>query len=272
MDVSLWNGRLLLLSLLGLLGLLSLSGCGNRFDLSTERGIRARIDEANFHLSQGECALGLEAINHVYYSSYVTEEVRLVKASAHACVATFNLFNMVSNLSSASDYFVGMAKSMTNSAGDGASSSMYTAVDVLTQNGSLTNASARSQTVNNYMVFLQMGVVGSILRNYGSPATDGKQTVDLVYSAVANPAGEMSNLDACALAASIAIFYDSVSYSSITDSSVLSFKTSINNICVAAGLASCNSINKDRTACDGTNADSVVAAAVVTQVNSAWGN
>lgn len=268
MDVSLWNIRFVLSVFIGAL---LFSACGNRYDLGTERGRRSRIDDANFHLSKGACTAAIEAIDPLYNSPHVNDEIRLIKASAHACAGTFNFLTLVSNLSGATNYFSVLAKSLSNNPGDGARSAFYFAVDVLTRNGSYINASTRSKSVNNYMVFLQLGLVGSILRNYGNPNSVGGQQQALVYeTAGANPAGEMTNEDACALAAAFSMLSDSFDNSSLADGDSASAVNSINSVCVAAGLPSCSSINKNRSACDGTNADSVTAAAVVSGVNTSW--
>lgn len=272
MDVTPWNFRFITALLFGLIGLLSLSACGNRFDLSTERGRQSRIDEANFYLSYGNCAGAIEAINHVYNSVHATEEVRLIKASAHACAGTFNLLTLLSSLDGATDYYAAVAKALKNSSTDGAVGAMFTASDVLTENGSKMNASARSISVNNYMVFIQLGIVGTILRKYGAPTSTGAQTTDLVYTTGGNPAGEMDNADACALGAALSTFSDSITNSSISDGATLSFNTRLNSLCVAAGLASCSVVSKDRGACDGTNAASVAAENIVAELNTSWGN
>lgn len=269
MDVSPLGYRAIL-SVIGI-GILIISGCGNRFDLSTERGRQARIDEANYHLSKGNCGAAWEAIEPAYQSPDVNDEIRIVRASAQACYGTFNLLTFVANIASASNYLSAIAKSLTNSAGDGARSSFYGAMDTLTRNGTLMSASARSTSVNTYMVFIQMGVVGSILRNYGSPAADGAQGAALVYDGNGgSPAGEMANEDACALSASLAIISDSYPYSSLNDGDTAAFVNSVNSLCTAAGLASCGALNKARSACDGSNADSQRAQQVVNGVNAAW--
>jgi hypothetical protein len=268
MDVSPFGSRAIL-SAIGI-GILIISGCGNRYDLSTERGRQARIDDANYHLSQGNCGAALEAIEPAFQSPGVDDEIRIVRASALACSGTFNLLNLVANIAGTSNFLSAIAKSMRNSAGDGARSSMYGAMDTLTRNGSLANASARSTPVNTYMVFVQMGVVGSILRNYGSPTADGAKGTNLIYDASGSPAGEMSNEDACALSSSLAIIADSYLYSSLRDGDTAAFANSVNTLCAAAGLASCNDLNKARSACDGTNADSQRAQQVVNGVNAAW--
>lgn len=250
------------------------AGCGNRYDLSTERGRQARLDDANFHLSKGHCSEAHLAIDPLYSSPHVDDIVRLVKASAYACDGSFNLLTVVSNLSGASNYFSALAKSLSNSSGDGARSAFYAASDVLTRGGSVLAASQRSAPVNTYMVFLQMGTVGAILRNYGSPATDGAQGAAISYLANgADGAGEMTTLDACALTAALATLSDSIRYSSLTDGDSAAVANSINASCVAAGVAGgCADLNKNRTACTGAGADanSVAAAAVVGEIDSAW--
>jgi hypothetical protein len=248
------------------------TSCGNRFDLATERGRQARIDDANYHLSYGQCAAAHEAIDPLYASEQVNDEIRLVKAAAYACQGTFNFLTVVGNIAGVSDYFAALAKSLGNTENDAARSAMYSAIDVLTINGTYLSASNRSQSINDYMVFLQMGVIGTILRNYGKPASSGAQGQALVYDgAGGSPANEMSDIDACALAAAFSHFFDSYRNSSLNDSDTRSFASRIDAMCVAAGAASCAAISKDRTSCNGgNNANSVIADAVVDGVDTAW--
>jgi hypothetical protein len=248
------------------------TSCGNRFDLSTERGRQARIDDANYHLSYGQCAAAHEAIDPLYASDQVNDEVRLVKAAAYACQGTFNFLTVVGNIAGVSDFFAALAKSLTNTANDSARASMYSAVDVLTVNGTYLNASNRSKPVNDYMVFLQMGVIGTILRNYGNPSSSGSQGQALVYDGSGgSPANEMSDIDACALAAAFSHFSDSYRNSSLNDSDTSSFSSRIDAICVTAGAANCSAISRDRTSCNGgNNANSVIADAVVDGVDLSW--
>lgn len=269
MDVSLSGTRVFF----GLLALLSLNfiSCGNRYDLSTERGRRSRIDDANFHLSKGQCGAAAEAIDPLYDSIYVTDEVRIIKASAFACFARYKMLNFVSNFAGATDFFQAMVKSLDSTTGDNARSSLYSAVDVLTVNGTVMNGTARSRAVNSFMVFLQFGVISSILRNYGSPTTDGAQGAVLVYeTAGLNPVGEMTNPDACALAAAFSFISDSYDNSELNDTTTRGAVDGMNAVCVAAGSPSCASINRVRSACDGTNAESAKAVQVVTSVNTTW--
>lgn len=268
MDVSLSRPRFLF----GLLAVLSLtfSSCGNRYDLSTERGRRARIDDANFHLSRGECSAAAEAINPLYGSVHETDEIRIVKASTFACFARFNMLTMISNLSSESNYFKAAVKSLDNTQGDSVRYNMYKAVDVLTRSGTVMGGGDRTRAENGYMVFLSVGVIGAVLRNYGAPASDGSRTVNLKYDVGSNDPDEMSNEDACALAAAYSFISDSYGNSDLNDDKSSSLVSSLNSACTGMGLGSCSEINRDRSACDGTNQASVRAEAIVGGVNSGW--
>src|SRR5206468_2837772 len=148
-------------------------------------------------------------------------------------------------------YFVAMAKSLDNVAGDGARTFMYNAVDVLTQNGSAMSAGSRTATENTYMVFLQFGVISAILRNYGAPDASGNQHAALSY-----PGTVSSNADGCALAAAFSHISDSFSGSDLNDDDTKAFVNNINAVCTGLGGSSCSSINKDRSVCDGLNAAS----------------
>lgn len=269
MDVYLSGLRILFLSL----ALLSsgLVSCGNRYDLSTERGRRSRIDDANFHLSRGQCEAADEAINPLYASAYVDDEVRIVKASATACYARFNVLTLLSSISGSSNYFQALAKALDNTAGDKARTYLYAASDVLTQTTAALDASNRSRSVNGYMVLLQFGVISAIIRTYGTPDTSGAQGPDLVYEVLgANPPAEMSDLDACALASAFSHISNSFPSSDFSDSDTGSLVDAIDSICVAGGIGSCSTISRDRTSCTGANANSVTAAGVVSGVNAAW--
>jgi hypothetical protein len=260
MDVSL---RIRAVSLLSILSLFFLVSCGNRFDLSKERGRQASIDDANFHLSHGDCAAAMAVIEPLYVSAYVDDEVRILKASAYGCFAGFNLLTMASNLAGASNYFKAMAKSLSNVAGDSTRSYLYQAIDVLTSAGTAMNANQRSASVNTYMVFIQMATVSALLRNYGSPAADGTQGAAIGYL---NAPNNMSNIDGCAMASALAFMTDSYTSSTLADSDSAAAAAAF----TAACGGNCSLVNKDRSACDGANAQSIAAGAIVSAIDASW--
>lgn len=253
--------------------LISGTSCGDRFAVDTERGRQAAVDEANFQLSHGNCAAAQAAIDPVYNSPYVNEDIVLIKAAAHACAGGFNLIQIADKLSEIANVYGAMALSMPNALGDGRITAMYTAMDVLTANGTLINATQRSQKRNNYMVFIQMGIMGAIMKAYGDAnPTSGSQISNMLYS---NPraGGDMANIDACALTAAVSVLVDSFSYSSLSgDPQVVSAKNSLNATCALAGFPTCDLLNKDRSACTGAggNAPSIAAVALVGGINGAW--
>jgi len=270
MDVSL-SGRRVLISLLALLALPSLVSCGNRYDLSTERGRRARIDDANFFLSSGQCGSAAEAIDPLYNSIYVNDEVRIIKAATFACVARFSTLTFISNLSSEPNQFKAVTKSLDSTPGDGARSAMYSAVDILTQGGVAMTGASRSARENTFMVFVQFGVISSIFRNYGAPAADGSKGTDLVYDVpVVTPLTQMADVDACALAAAYSFITDSYDFSDLNDSTSQGAVDTMNGVCTGVGLPSCNQINRVRSLCDGANAESSAASLLVGGVNTNW--
>jgi hypothetical protein len=192
-----------------------------------------------------------------------------LKASAHACKAGLNVLTLASNIAGTSNIFSALAKTFSSSSG---LSSIYEASDVLSFNTERLNAGQRDRDTNTYMIFVQMAVIGNIQRKYGNPSAEGAQGTNLIY--VANgvvDAGEMSNTDACALASALVIIQDSFSNSNLTDSDTAIMKSSVDAICGAGGVT-CTDITKDRSSCTGAaaNPPSVAAAAIVTQVNTAW--
>jgi hypothetical protein len=263
MDVSL-SGRRFLFAAIALLSL-GLGSCGNRYDLSTNAGQQARIDDANAYLSKGDCADAVNSIGPLYNSQYMNDQVKIIYASAQACYAKFNLLTFASNLASASNMFNGLAISLTSSANDGSVQDMYNAVDVLTQSGSAINAYQRTTADNDYMVFIQLGVIAAIERNYGNPDGSGNKQTNLVY-----PAGNVSQTDACALAAAFSFISDSYAYSDYSDGTTKSAVSSINSVCTGFGLTSCAQLNRDRTKCASIPAFDTQAGDVVTGVNTAW--
>lgn len=269
MDVSL-SGRRISKFLIPLLGF-TLISCGNRYDLANESGRRARMEDASYHLSKMECAEAQASIEPLYYSTYVNDEIRILMASSIACYARFNLLNFITALSNTSGIFQSLAKTLSNTAGDGTPSILYRAADVLTQSGTVLNAYQRGTSVNSFMVYLQFGVIAALQRNYGSPAADGSQGADLLYeTAGANPPGEMSDEDGCALSAAFSHISDSYTNSELSQGSGLSIISSLDSLCTVAGVTSCSQLSRSRSSCDGTNAASVKAASMVTGVNDSW--
>lgn len=249
--------------------LLPLLSCGNRFDINTERGRQAAIDEANLQLSNGNCTAALTAIEPLYRSPNVNDEVRVTRASVEACFAGFNMISLLVNLIDKPNQYQALAKSLDNTLGDGKIAYLYNATDILTQNGGVIDAINRSKSVNNFLFFLQLATIGAIQNAYGNPDAEGVQGNAIDYLPAA--AGTLSNLDACALAAAHSHATDSFGGSDLSSNTqAVAAINTLNARCMTVGFASCASINRVRTACDGVNQVSLDADLIVGAVDAGW--
>jgi hypothetical protein len=232
-----------------------IAGCGDRLNVDTEHGRQAAIDEANYQLSVGNCDAALQAINPLYSSKYLTEEIVILTAAGHACKSKFSLISLVSHLSKVSStYGNNTFSALAHSEFRAPVFGLYEAVDILTNNDNVKNALQRSVDRNNYMIFLQLAIIGAIEATYGNPdPTTGAQSTLLT--------GNISALDACGLEVALAHLYDSFAHSSLAaDANATSAVNTFNAICGGAG---CSAWSKDRTSC--TNQ-----VAVVTAIDAGW--
>jgi hypothetical protein len=192
----------------------------------------------------------------------------LIKAAlTHARAGGFDLAFYKRNISMGPSFFHAFARAAQNSNGQ---ESLYLAQDMLTKNFEEIHADLRSASVNNVMVYLQMGIIGGLLKKYGAPGRSGQHGTDLVYALTSDPAGEMSNVDACALSTAFSIYYNSFMHSTLEDRHVFAINEYFDKQCRAIGFESCAEIDMDRRQCDGHFATSAVAERMVTQVNSSW--
>jgi hypothetical protein len=76
--------------------------CGTKFDPETETGRNGTIDEVNRLLSIEDCRAAVALIEPLYNSSWTNNEIRMLRASSHACQAKVNFFTMLTNLGSSS--------------------------------------------------------------------------------------------------------------------------------------------------------------------------
>lgn len=204
----------------------------------------------------------------VVASAAPSSDDELIKeALTYARDGGFDLRVYKNNILGASNFFEAFARSAQR--GD-RQERLYLAQDTLTEGSEKIRAEQRSLAINDIMVYLQMGVIGGLLKKYGSPGSEGQQGSDLVYSAAVMPAGEMSNMDACALSAALSNFADSLLHSDLDDRDVFAANRVLENLCRDAGLQSCSNIGLDRHQCDGHNVNSIVAEQVVSTVNSFW--
>lgn len=75
------------------------SGCSAPlYDPSTPQGLAAIIDRTHKAVTNGNCSEAIATIEPAYNSEYSTNEVRMARASAHACAAQINFFRMAEDL------------------------------------------------------------------------------------------------------------------------------------------------------------------------------
>ena len=68
------------------------------FDISTEEGRRALKDEVNILLTNEECQQAISLITTLYNSEWSDDEARILFASAHACHASIDFFEVLRDL------------------------------------------------------------------------------------------------------------------------------------------------------------------------------
>ncbi len=264
-----------------------LVSCGNRFDLDTEYGRNARIYKANQALSHGHCQDAKETITPLYDSKYVNDEIRIIKASTHACFAGFHFIELIENIGDASgSIFQALSKTMpSGTASDGISrlQHMYYAIDVLTEDGEKKMAVQRSPDINTMMMLVQFAMVGSNISRNGQASADGVKGRVLVYNLVIPSNSTLNNEDACAIGAAFGVIIDSFANSGLGGEIQTAVDTLI-EVCDDAASTfipppgsgieapDCSNIHKSRDVCTGELLDppSQHSAVLIFTLNLAW--
>ncbi|OFZ18953.1 MAG: hypothetical protein A2X94_13470 [Bdellovibrionales bacterium GWB1_55_8] len=299
-------GRVALCALL----VLSFVRCGTDYDTSTIDGRRATLDAAQIHLSEGECTEAIEKLEGIYKSASVDNEVRMITASAYACVANVNFFKMIGELVENSPLLGGgafwslLAKLFPSPASDPDDKAVEGAIlasDALMAtlkpgavilpesyidpegfNPGATLASDRADDANLYLLFVSLAAIGAMENRFGAP--DATYLGTLPWQA-----GDHVDMetDGCAFASSVLNFVDTVG--SVANSSspelgaaLLTLKTGIADGmdaactagCFVCGLVcdGCPITLRNRRSCTGllTDKNSCAAAGIVNLVNASW--
>jgi len=280
---------------LGILGLLPACGPPSLLDASTADGKRAIIERANAYLSKGECSEAIALIQPVYDSVNTDNEVRMLTASAYACNAGVNFFNLVWEIATNGAALAGnpwalMVKLFpsTLDPDDRVMESSLLSTDALMSqlkvgavilpsqyiNGTSHNPGSavlgdRIDDANTYLMFVSMGAIGSILNRYGSPDADHKPaTATILPWRDANHADMPTQ--GCALAASVLNYYDSLQI--VQDLGSENFSNALRGVvtllgggldaacslgCTACGLScsACPTTLRNRDSCTGLATD-----------------
>lgn len=209
------------------------SGCSLSFDLTNEAGRAAIVRAAKNALTGGDCTTAIQLIEPLYNSSYVTNEIRLVRASAHGCAAGVNFLQLAMDLANSSglsgaQFFKNMTQYFPSTLGsDSAFESGMLAIDALqaaiipgrTVNsiyainsgtfnvGSLLTGD-RIPDANFYLLFIGMSQMGAAQNRYGAPDATYQKTVDLPWRTSATV-----TTDGCAYASGLVNMADAMSVS-----------------------------------------------------------
>ena len=235
-----------------------IEGCGYR-DISTENGRLSLIQQANLFLNSANCGQARDTIQPLYQSQYVNNEVRLVYASAYACSASFSFTGLVSNLKgSSTSIFSSLVAAMYSNGNDSHLLNYQSAATLVASTtavaGSL-NAADRPSDANVYMIFMQLGILSSVISTLGvASQSTGQKTVAIT--------GLGTAAQQCAVQSAIAIVSDSIS--SVGSTGVFSsLSSSFTSLC-AGGVCG----NKDPSVC--TAGVQAWGAALIAAVDTLW--
>ncbi len=246
--------------------LLCLAGCSAPgFDITTEAGRRAIINEVDRLITAGRCDAAVDLIEPLYASSYSNNEIRFSRASAHGCRSGIDYWDLVSEiLDNASTLTVGgglwafLAEYFYNSTATNLNNQMHSswfatdAVQAILRPGVILptdlkiNASTNNvgslwpqhhtDEANFYLIFVSMAAIGATQDVYGNPSTTTwTKGNDLPWITT-----DLMTTDGCAYASGIVNMLDGIneasSFTNSTFSSSLTsiytaFSTAINDAC-----------------------------------------
>jgi hypothetical protein len=279
---------------------LTISACGSPgYDATNTTGnsilLSGSVDQVNVYLSDGDCGAALAKIKPLYDSINTNNEIRLATAASYGCTAKVNVFQILSDLSKASDLggsglwkflsreFASVANpddKIPTAAGLGTDAAFSAVnpgtlfvpaaeVNASTKNPGTLIFEDRLSDANSYLTFLSMSLMGSLLSRAGAPdALTHVKTVSLPWVTAATAAG-----DSCAFASGLLNFFDGLD--SISRSSPASVKSSYHTISnfltqavdaacavgctfICANVTPCSSCPltlRDRTSCTGVSTD-----------------
>jgi hypothetical protein len=257
--------------------------------------INGYVDEVNADLSNKSCTTALSVIYPLYNSSNTTNDVRMATAASYGCSATVDVFQIISDLTSASNLngsglWKFLVKEFPSKSSpddkipttaaygiDAVMSAIKTGTTIVsadeinstTHNPGSILLTDRIQDANSYLTFLAMAQMGSLLYRNGVPNTSTYvKTVSLPWLTAATVKG-----DGCAFTSGLLNLIDGldsiVSY--VPSSSKSSFQSIISYLSsstdaacavgctvICAGSVSCSrcpTTLRNRNSCTGLTTD-----------------
>jgi hypothetical protein len=237
MSVSRASFRLIAASVL--LAVVPFAGCGSakNMDCSSVEGRRTIVSEVDTALSDQDCAGALSIIEQYYpLEGCDTDEIRLARASANACAANVNFFQLISDLGSnsivGSELWVTMTKLFPSNLSDqrvtgaqnsldalfairkpGAISPAQYMINTTTRHPGTLVAAHRTQDSNIYAMLVSMAAIGALQNRYGSPKGNWHKSQKLGQT-VGNANGwedpTFVDVNACTYAGAVVTLFDSI--------------------------------------------------------------
>lgn len=203
--------RASLIFLFGTLGLAGGFGGGcavPREDPSTAVGKQSIIYKVNAALTAGDCTAAIIGIEPLYNSASSDDQVRRLRASAHACKAGISFFQLIGDLATGSFTGGGLWRTITQlfpaSAMDGKTQSSFYATDALMawlKPGTVISSNAKISTdpfnigsrsyldrtgdSNLYLSLVSMATIGTLHNAYGAPDGSYAPTTALPWTTLA---------------------------------------------------------------------------------------
>ncbi len=269
--------------------ILAYAGCAApREDPLTAVGKQSIIYKVNAALTAGDCTSAIIGIEPLYNSASSDDEVRRLRASAHACKAGINFFPLIGNLATGSFSGAGLWRTITqlfpSSALDGKTQASFYAADALMawiNPGTVISSSVkisrdpynvgscsyldRPSEANLYLVLVSMATIGTLHNIHGAPDGSFAPTNPLPWSVLA-----ALDEDGCGYASAVLSLIDSLtsvgaSYTQLSgvSSAISTFSSGIGLACQVACQNLCPTLNamggcpatcpaglRDRHACD----------------------
>ncbi|MBS1961174.1 MAG: hypothetical protein JST04_03080 [Bdellovibrionales bacterium] len=227
----------------------ALSACSKaNYGCDSEEGRQSIVGDVDQYLSDQNCAAALALVEKYYpLDGCGTDDMRLARASANACAANVNFFQLVSDLGSenivGSEMWVTFTKLFPSTISDQKVTGGQNALDALfaikvpgsltpaqyeinttTPNPGTLVAANRTQDSNIYAMLVSMSLIGSLQNRYGAP--DGAYHKTKKLGATAGNANGWEvptavDVNACTYAGAVMTFFDSITQVSTILSSSL---------------------------------------------------
>lgn len=215
-----------------------LSACGSaNYSCDSESGRQAIVSDVDRLLSNQQCASALALIEQYYpLAGCGTDEIRQARASANACAANINFFQLISDLGNANLVGSAMWTSFTQlfpssltdqrvTGGQNALDALFAirlpgtltppqyVINATTAHPGTLVAAHRTEDANLYGMLVSMSLIGSLQNRYGAP--DGAYHKTKKLGATAGNANGWElvtavDVNACTYAGSVLTLFDSI--------------------------------------------------------------